>query len=88
MGALQGCHAVTFDSCNNLWSSIHTILVIILQFVGLNNKEKAVITIIKLKNLLVGYVSANVTSMLSNHKRKTKRCIDHTMKTSQGRPSP
>ena len=33
MGALRGCRVVKFDSCNNLWSSIHTIFVILLYSV-------------------------------------------------------
>jgi len=36
MGALHGCHTVKFDCCNNLWLSIHTILVIVLQSGNLN----------------------------------------------------
>src|SRR6218665_1775067 len=31
MGALRGCRAVKFDSCNNLLSSVHIILEIILR---------------------------------------------------------
>ena len=45
MGNVRGCHAVKFDSCNNLLSSVHTILVIILWYVRLN--------IIKNKTLLL-----------------------------------
>jgi len=40
MGALRGCRVVNFDSCNNLLSSVHTILVIILRYVRLNIKTK------------------------------------------------
>jgi len=36
MGAVRGCRAVKFDSCYNLLSSVHTILVIILRSVRLN----------------------------------------------------
>src|SRR6218665_22706 len=40
MGALCGCRAIKFDFCNNLLSSVHTILVIILQYIRLNIKTK------------------------------------------------
>ena len=40
MGALHDCRAVNFDSCNNLLSSVYTILVIILWYVRLNIKMK------------------------------------------------
>jgi len=40
IGALCGCRAVKFDSCNNLLSSIHTIHVIILRYVRLNINTK------------------------------------------------
>jgi len=40
MGALQGWRAVKFDSYNNLLSSVHTILVIIIQYIRLNTKRK------------------------------------------------
>src|SRR6218665_3519026 len=40
MGALCGCRAVKLDSCNNLLSSFHTILVIILRYVRLNMTTK------------------------------------------------
>ena len=39
MGALHGCHAVKFDSCNNLQSAVHTIFVIILRSVSLKIKR-------------------------------------------------
>ena len=35
MGALRGCLAVNFDSCNNLLASVHTLLVNILRYVSL-----------------------------------------------------
>jgi len=35
MGALRGCRAVKFNSCNNLLSSVHTVLVNILRSVSL-----------------------------------------------------
>jgi len=38
--ALCGCFAVKFDFCNNLLSSVHTILVIILRYVRLHIKTK------------------------------------------------
>jgi len=40
MDALRGCHVVKFDSYNNLLSSVHAILVIILRYVRLNIKTK------------------------------------------------
>jgi len=40
MGALRGCRAVKFDSCNNKLSSVHTILVIIQRYVRLNINAK------------------------------------------------
>jgi len=40
MVALHGCRAVKFDSYNNLLSSVHTTLVIILQYVRVNIKTK------------------------------------------------
>jgi len=40
MSALCGCRAVKFDSCNNILSSVHTILVIILRSVSLSIKRK------------------------------------------------
>jgi len=43
MGAPRGCQAVNFDSCNNWWSSVHTILVIILRSASLNIKRKYII---------------------------------------------
>jgi len=39
MGAMRGCRAVKFYSCNNLLSSVHIIL-IILRYVRLNIKVK------------------------------------------------
>ena len=39
MGALHNCRVVKFDSCNNLILSVHTILVVVLQYVRLNTKE-------------------------------------------------
>jgi len=39
-GALRGCLAVKFYSCNNLLSSVHTLLVNILQYVRLYIKRK------------------------------------------------
>src|SRR6218665_507802 len=33
MSVLRGCHAVKFDTCNNLLTSVRTILVIILQYI-------------------------------------------------------
>jgi len=30
MDALCGCRAVDFDSCNNVWSSVHTIIIIVI----------------------------------------------------------
>ena len=35
MGDLHGCHTVKFDSCNNLLSSVHTVLVNIMRSVSL-----------------------------------------------------
>src|SRR6218665_3813352 len=35
MGALRGCHAVKFDSCNNLLSFVHSVIVNILHSVSL-----------------------------------------------------
>jgi len=40
MDTLRGCRAVKFNSCNNLLSSVHTMLVIVLQYVRLNIKMK------------------------------------------------
>ena len=40
MGALHDCRTVKFDSCNNLISSAHTILVITLHSVSLRIKRK------------------------------------------------
>jgi len=45
MGALRGCFAVKFDSCNNLLSSVHTILVIVLRYFRLNSKTKTLLLI-------------------------------------------
>jgi len=39
IGALCGCRVVKFD-CNNLLTSVHTILIIILRYVRLNTKRK------------------------------------------------
>ena len=44
MGALRGCHAVKFEPCNNLWSSVYTMLVIILHSVRLRNKGKLLLS--------------------------------------------
>ena len=48
IGALRGCHAVKFNSCNNLRSSIHTILVIILRSVSLRMKQKLLLLLLLL----------------------------------------
>jgi len=46
-GPLRGCRAVKSDSCNNLMlSSVHSMLVIILQSVSLNAKRKYYIIMI------------------------------------------
>src|SRR6218665_388970 len=46
MGALCGCRAIKFDFCNNLLSSVHTILVIILQYIRLNIKTKILLLLL------------------------------------------
>jgi len=66
MGALRGCPAVKFDSCNNLLSSVHTILVIILQYVRLNIKNENTIIIIIIIVIIITrmHQSQNVSESL------------------------
>src|SRR6218665_256050 len=40
MGTLRGFRAVKFDSCNNVYSSVHTIFAITLHSVSLKIKQK------------------------------------------------
>src|SRR6218665_4204582 len=44
MGAMRSCREVKFDSCNNLLSSVHTILVIIMRYARLNIKTKILLS--------------------------------------------
>ena len=53
MDTLCGCRADKFDSCNNLLSSVHTILVISLQHVRLNIKTKKLLLLLLLSNIIV-----------------------------------
>jgi len=55
MGALRGCRAVKFDSCNNLLSSVHTALVglISVRYVRLN----IIVHVISVKHFTSGYQS-------------------------------
>jgi len=39
-GTLHACHAVKFDSGNNLWSSVHSVILNILHSVSLKIKRK------------------------------------------------
>ena len=48
MGAVRDCRAVKFDSCDNLLSSVHTILLIILWYVRLNIKTKLLLLLLLL----------------------------------------
>src|SRR6218665_1291407 len=52
MDALRGCREDKFDSCYNLRSSLHAILVIILQSVSLNiNRKYIIICIVRMDKL-------------------------------------
>ena len=51
MGALRGCRVVKFDSHNNLWSSAHTIFVIILCSVSFKIKREYYIIMCNITDL-------------------------------------
>jgi len=59
MGALCGCRAVKFGTCNNLLSSLYTILVIILWYVRLNIKTKILLLLFKLLLFIITRVTDN-----------------------------
>src|SRR6218665_3404549 len=65
IGAQRGCRAVKFDYCNNLISSVHTILVIILRYIRLHIKPK---TLLLLQSINFVFVDqTNVYNIVTNN---------------------
>src|SRR6218665_2239363 len=65
MWRLRGCLAVKFDCCNNLQSSVHTLLVNMLRFVRLYIKRKIIIIIVVVATIISFYLSMSLYFCIS-----------------------